>query len=183
MMSAAPPLRSRRRCRERNAAPRPTPETMLRTLKDLFDSLVPAAPAETPQDAEHTLRLATAVLLVEVMRADPELGAPERAAVVAALRERFALRADELDRLVELAEQAVRESTDFFHFTSKINESFDVPQKVRMIEHMWRVAYADGYLSAHENHLMRKVADLLHIPHGAYVGAKTRARDAAAPGS
>lgn len=55
-----------------------------------------------------------------------------------------------------------------------------MPQKLLMLEHMWRVAYADGTLSAHENHVMWRLADLLHIPHGAYVNAKMRAQQAAA---
>ena len=152
---------------------------MLQNLKDLFDSLMPAAPTQPPQSAEHTLQLATAVLLVEVMRADPDLGPAERPVVIGALRDKFALAEDEVARLMELAEQASREATDYFRFTSKINDEFSVEQKVRMIEHMWRVAYADGRLSAHENHLMRRVSDLLYIPHGAYVGAKMRAKAAA----
>ncbi|MCB2044141.1 MAG: TerB family tellurite resistance protein, partial [Rhodoferax sp.] len=69
--------------------------------------------------------------------------------------------------------------TDLFAYTSRINEHFDMPQKLRMIEHMWRVAYADGRLSDHERHVMWRVADLLHIPKGAYVHAKIRAREAA----
>lgn len=150
---------------------------MLRNLKDLFDSLMPAAPAETAAQAEHTLQLATAVLLVEVMRTDPDFGTAQRQAVIAALRDKFALADDEVARLLELAEQAARDATDYFRFTSKINEKFDGAQKVRMIEHMWRVAYSDGQLSAHENHLMRKVANLLYIPHGAYVAAKMRAKE------
>ena len=151
---------------------------MLRTLTDLFDSLRPAPPTESAEQVEHTLQLATALLLVEVMRLDPELQSPaERGAVIAALRDKFALAPDEVERLLELAEQASREATDYFRFTSKINEGFDVAQKVRMIEHMWRVAYADGRLSAHENHVMRKVADLLYISQGHYVAAKQRARE------
>ncbi|MBA2721995.1 MAG: TerB family tellurite resistance protein [Methylibium sp.] len=150
---------------------------MLKNLKDLFDSLMPALPAQAPESAEHTLQLATAVLLVEVMRADPDLSAAERQAVIGALQGKFALADDEVARLLELAEQASRDATDYFGFTSKINAEFSMEQKVRMIEHMWRVAYADGQLSAHENHLMRRVSDLLHIPHGAYVGAKMRAKE------
>jgi uncharacterized tellurite resistance protein B-like protein len=50
-----------------------------------------------------------------------------------------------------------------------------------MIEHMWRVAYADGHLSAHERHVLWRIADLLHVPQGAYVHARLRAqRDAGA---
>lgn len=155
---------------------------MLKTLKDLFDALRPPQAADSAQNRQHLLQLAAAVLLVEVMRADPELGAAERRAVIAALRDKFALADDEIERLLELAEQTAQRATDFFSFTSRINESFEMTQKLRMIEHMWRVAYADGTLGAHENHLMRKVADLLYIPHGAYVHAKMRAQQAAGEG-
>ena len=153
---------------------------MLKTLKDLFNTLLPPQAGGTPgATTEHTLQLATAVLLVEVMRASAELGAAERQAVLAALRDKFSLADDESDRLLELANQTARQATDFFAFTSKINEAFSMEDKLRMVEHMWRVAYADGTLSAHENHVMWRVSDLLYIPHGAYVSAKMRARDAA----
>jgi len=152
---------------------------MLRTLRDLFNTVLPPQRgAAVP--TEHTLELATAVLLVEVMRANPGIGRAEREAVLAALRDKFSLSTDEGDRLFELAHHTARNATDFFAFTSRINEAFTMEQKLRMVEHMWRVAYADGTLSAHENHVMWKVCDLLYIPHGAYVSAKMRARDAAA---
>ena len=152
---------------------------MLRTLKDLFDAaLAPPRAAASPIDREHALQLATAVLLVEVMRSDAELAAEERMAVLAALRSEFALADDELARLVELAERTARDATDFHSFTSRINEGFDMQQRIRIIEFMWQVAYADGHLDAHENHVMRRIADLLYVPHGAYVNAKTRARQA-----
>ncbi len=151
---------------------------MLKTLKDLFDAVRAPSTTGAAQGDAHQLQLATAVLLVEVMRADPDLRQPERDAVMAALATRFALAGDELDRLVELAQQTAQGANDYFAFTSRINDSFGMEQKVLMIEHMWRVAYADGSLGAHENHLMRKVSDLLHIPHGAYVHAKMRAQQA-----
>jgi uncharacterized tellurite resistance protein B-like protein len=54
-----------------------------------------------------------------------------------------------------------------------------MPQKLRMVEHMWRVAYADGHLSEHERHVLWRVADLLHVPQGAYVNARLRAQQTA----
>jgi uncharacterized tellurite resistance protein B-like protein len=151
---------------------------MLRALKDLFDAVAtPASP--DPAQAAHTLQLATAVLLVEVMRADPQLGAAERNAVLAALRRKFSLADDELARLVELAEETARGSNDFFRFTSAINDGFSHPQKVQMVEHMWEVAFSDGHLDAHENHLIAKVAGLLHVTHGEYIAAKLHAKQAA----
>lgn len=147
---------------------------MLRALKDLFDSI--AAPAAASSSPAHTLELATAVLLVEVMRADPALGEPERLAVVQALRSHFALAEDELARLLELAQERARGSNDFFQFTNVINDRFSHPEKVAMVEAMWRVAFADGHLDAHESHLISKVAGLLHVTHGEYIAAKLHAR-------
>lgn len=149
---------------------------MLKSLIDLFDRTI--APAvESPEQARHALQLAMAVLLVEVMRSDPDMNHAERSAVLDALQHTFPLSAEESAVLFELAERTSREATDLFSFTSRINESFTTEQKVEMIEAMWRVAYADGNLDAHENHVMRRFADLLHVPHGAYANAKVRARD------
>jgi uncharacterized tellurite resistance protein B-like protein len=150
---------------------------MLRSLKELFGVLQPP-PAADAGAAEHTLQLATAVMLLEVMRAEAGFGTAERRAVIDALRTKFALADDEIQRLVELAERAAREATDWFEFTSHINAHFDMPAKVRMVELMWRVAYADGHLGAHERHVMWRISDLLHVPHGAYINAKMRAKEA-----
>lgn len=154
---------------------------MLKTLKELFDAVMPPGGRAGPADAAHSLQLATAVLLVEVMRADPVLGVAERQAVVAALREKFALADDELARLIELAEQTARTASDFFQFTSVVNDRFNHGQKIRIVELMWQVAYADGHLDAHENHLIGKVAELLYVTHGEFIAAKMRAKESATP--
>lgn len=151
---------------------------MLNTLKELFASFQPAGTGSPAGHPEQQLQLATAVLLVEAMRADPVLGVAERRAVVAALREQFALADDALARLVELAEHTARTASDFYQFTSTINDNFSPEQKIRIVEQMWRVAYADGHLDAHENHLIGRIAELLYVPHGQYIAAKMRARDA-----
>ncbi|MBE7416496.1 MAG: TerB family tellurite resistance protein [Ideonella sp.] len=154
---------------------------MLQTLKDLFDHLLlPASPGASAAADERALRLAVAVMLVEVMRADPVLSPSERQAVHDALRVQFALGEDDAAQLADLAETTAQHSTDLFTYTSRIDERFDMAQKIHMIELMWRVAYADGKLSEYERHVMWRIADLLHVPQGAYVNARLRARDAAA---
>jgi uncharacterized tellurite resistance protein B-like protein len=152
---------------------------MLKTLTDLLNNLLlPQAPATVQADAEHRLQLATAVMLVEVMRADATFHGDERAAVRQALTQKFHLADDEAARLAELAETTAREATDLFAFTSRINDHFSPEQKLRMIELMWGVAYADGRLSEHERHVMWRIADLLHVPQGAYHAARQRAEAA-----
>lgn len=152
---------------------------MLRTLKELFGFLAEPVPAGQPGDAEHRLQLATAVLLVEVMRADDEAGEAEREAILASLRTQFDLHADELERLYELAHAASRDAPDLYGFTSQLNKGYSAAEKARIVEYLWRVAYADGCLSHYENHLMLKLGDLLYIPRGDFVAAKQRAREAA----
>jgi uncharacterized tellurite resistance protein B-like protein len=155
---------------------------MLRTLKDLFDTLTRPPGESSPEEVQHSLQLSTAVLLVEVMRADPTLQASEREAVLQALRSRFALRDDEIERLVELAHETARTAYDYQRFTSLLNERFTQEQKIAVVESMWEVAYADAHLDAHENHVISKIAGLLHVTHGEYIAAKLRAK-AAAPAS
>ena len=150
----------------------------LKSLKGLFAALQPFSPAADAAALERTLQLASAVMLTEVMRADDDFGAAERLAVIDALRAQFALDDDEIAHLIELAERAAHEATDWFEFTSRINAHFDMAAKVRMVELMWRVAYADGHLSDRERHTLWRLADLLHVPHGAYINAKLRAQRA-----
>lgn len=149
----------------------------MKHLKQLFDSLLGGT--NSPAEEEHQLQLATAVMLVEVMRADASFHAGERQAVLNALCDKFSLNATEAERLTELAETEAKNASDWFGFTSKINERFAMPQKLRMIEYMWQVAYADGHLSEHERHVMWRLSDLLHIPQGAYINAKLRAQTSA----
>ncbi|MES2977048.1 MAG: TerB family tellurite resistance protein [Pseudomonadota bacterium] len=147
---------------------------MLQSLRDLFDSFTGSPEATDPA---HEVQLATAVLLVEVMRADPQVGAAEKAAVVRGLHDKFALQENETERLLELASGTLQHNYDYHRFTSSLNEHFTHPQKIRVVEMMWTVAYADQHLDAHENHLISKIAGLLHVTHGEYIAAKMRAKE------
>jgi len=149
---------------------------MLNKLSDYLSTII--APTSTQGRPEHTLQLATAVLLIEVMRSDAESTNEELATILKILKERFQLLDAELAQLSELGHQTAKAANDFQQFTSLINRELEMPEKVRIIEYMWQVAYADRQISAHENHLMRRMVDLLHISHGDYIAAKTRARPA-----
>ena len=149
---------------------------MLNKLSDFLSTII--APASVEGRPEHTLQLATAVLLIEVMRSDAESTDEEQATVLKILKERFQLPDAEVAQLSELGHRTAKAANDLHQFTSLINRELELPEKVRIIEYMWQVAYADRQISAHENHLMRRMADLLHISHGDYVAAKMRAKPA-----
>ncbi len=149
---------------------------MLNKLNDFLSSIIP--PANGGSRPEHTLQLATAVLLIEIMRSDADSTDDEQATILKILKERFQLSDAEVAQLSELGHQTAKAAHDFHQFTSLINRELELSEKVRIIEYLWQVAYADNQISAHENHLMRKMADLLYIPHGDYIAAKMRARPA-----
>jgi uncharacterized tellurite resistance protein B-like protein len=87
--------------------------------------------------------------------------------------------------LIALAEQEAAEATSLYQFTHLIDKGFSHEQKARVVELLWQVAFADGHLEAREEAVVRRVADLIHVPHKTYVAAKIRARanapDAAKP--
>lgn len=150
---------------------------MLDAIREFFERNIGGGTDQT--GGRHSIELATAALLVEVMRSDAALPAAQRSAVLDAMQAKFGLGADEAASIVTLAEQEVRQANDYFQFTSLINQRFTQEQKERVIGLMWQVAYADRNLSAHELHVMRKIAGLLHVTDAAYIAAKMRAKDAA----
>jgi uncharacterized tellurite resistance protein B-like protein len=154
----------------------PAIDPMLRILANLLRGLTETS-ALNSQQQEHQLQLATAVLLVEVLRAEPTMDMAERAAVVETLREKFALGDDDIQDLVELAQSTAQTAYDYQRFTSQLNERFTQAQKIWVVEAMWQVAYADAHLDASENHVISKVAGLLHVTHGEYIAAKLRAKE------
>lgn len=124
------------------------------------------------QEAEPAYQLATAALLVEMARADYDVKQEERLSVTAAIQKAFGLSATETDELVRLAELEAEHATSLYEFTSLINTHFSAEQKRRVVELLWRVAFADGHLDKYEEHLVRKVADLIYVPHRTFIQAK-----------
>jgi uncharacterized tellurite resistance protein B-like protein len=147
---------------------------MFKAIADFFSQNI-VAEEERATDGEHALRLATAALLFEMMRMDESIHASEREVACRVLQDKFGLEAAETEQLLALAEQEAAESTDYYQFTSLINRHFSPEKKVKVVELLWRVAYADGRLDRYEEHLVRKLAELLYVSHTDYIAAKHRA--------
>jgi uncharacterized tellurite resistance protein B-like protein len=108
-------------------------------------------------------------------RVDGEVRPEQCARVEAAIREHFDLSAEETAALIELAEAERHEATDYFQFTQLINADYSAEQKEAIIEQLWAVALADRELHRYEEHLVRKISLLLHVPHAVFIAAKHRA--------
>jgi len=147
---------------------------MLNALKDFFDRHVGAVPGDDAETAAEKAQLAAAALMMEVALSDQRLSDEERQSLLASAQRKFGLSADKASELLTLAEKQARDAHDLFQFTSKVNASFTPDQKAKLIEEMWRAAYADGSLSDLEEHVICRVADLLHVPHARFIAAKLR---------
>ena len=151
---------------------------MLDSIRKFFRDHMATDPAADAAGAASRARVAAAALLVEVVRSDHKFPEVEREAVMASAGRKFGLDEASARALVELAEAEAKEAHDLYQFTSLINASFSPEQKVRLVEELWRVAWADDVLHHYEEHVIRKVADLIHVPHSAFIAAKLRVQDA-----
>jgi uncharacterized tellurite resistance protein B-like protein len=136
------------------------------------------APTAAPGPDE--LQLAVAALLIEAARMDDNFDATERATIERLLAERFALAPEAVQPLVKLAEQRTRKSAQYFPFTREITRRMSTEQRVKIIEMLWEVAYADGALDPHEDALLRQIAGLIHVPDRERGLARKRALEKAA---
>ena len=144
---------------------------LLKKLKDLLGSESTA----TGEVEDRALELACAALMFEVARADFSVETTEQDAVTSLLTAQFNLGADEVSTITEAAVEQADAATCLFEFTRTLNELASAEQKRNLLAMMWRVAMADNDLSRYEEHVIRKVADLLYVPHGDFIAAKQSA--------
>ena len=147
---------------------------MLRALTGFFDQTFGAADAAEPASREHELQLATAVLLVEVSRADFAEDEIELDAVAVLLRSHLGIRKHEAERLVADARGQADHAASLQAFTRQLHEELGTADKLKIVEMLWRVALADKTLDKHEDHLIRKVAGLLYVSHSDLLKIRNR---------
>ncbi|MBO1256131.1 TerB family tellurite resistance protein [Alteromonas sp. 5E99-2] len=139
---------------------------MLKTFLTLFEN------SQASETNEHTVELATAALLSEVVRADNQIDAQELQAVKKQITTHFSLSKEELSTLLNDGQKQSEHAVDLIQFTSVINDTFELEQRVKILESLWQVALADGNIDKYEEYIIRKISDLLYIPHSRYIQAK-----------
>ncbi|HEY4229141.1 MAG TPA: TerB family tellurite resistance protein [Thermoanaerobaculia bacterium] len=115
-----------------------------------------------PPDA---VAIAACALLLEIAHADDVFTDEERQRILRAVREDLGVPAGDVDEVVRLAEEERRESVDLYQFTRLLAEKFSREQRLRLIEVIWGIVYSDGQLTAAENQLARRIAELLGFQH------------------
>ena len=150
---------------------------MIRTIQEFFETRIQGR-ATGGEPSERSLQLATAALLIEISRADRQVKDEEQRVIADAVRRLFALSPNETEDLLRLAEAEATAAVSMYQFTSLIDKGFSPDQKLRIVGLLWQVAYADAEKDSHEEHLIRRIADLLHVAHKDFIAAKIRAREA-----
>lgn len=124
----------------------------------------------------HQKHLAVAALLVEVAMADHRFSSDELESLTRALTRKYALPEDEIAELISLAKSESHHATSLHQFTQIVNQHCAPNEKFDLVKAMWEMAYADGDLDKYEDYLIRKVADLIHLPHSEFIRAKSLAK-------
>ena len=116
----------------------------------------------------------TAMLLVEIARADHDVGEEELQAIATSLRDASALAESEIAAILQEAVSEAESAVSLHEHVSLINEQFDKAGKLALVEQMWRVAVANGDIDHYEEYTIRKLCDLLFVKHRDYMQAKLR---------
>ena len=148
-------------------------------IRRLFERVVVAisepATGTTEADRDEALRLATAVLMVEVARADHVFEETEFDHLLALIERHFDLPPDEAAELVNLAGETAEDSVSLHDFTHRLHQSLDEREKARIVALLWQIAYADGHLDKYEDSLVLKISDLLYVSRGRVMRLKHEA--------
>lgn len=142
---------------------------MLDTIKQFFSQQLTVD--DTTNDTDK-LHLAAAALLIELSKADYQRDLEEQQAIENALNQCFQLDAQQLAKIIQLAEQESQGATSLYQFTSLIKDNYSAEQRFELVKMLWQVALADGEISKYEDHLIRKIADLIYLPHSGFIKAK-----------
>lgn len=129
-------------------------------------------------DEQQLMHLASAALLLEVSRADFDIQDEELASIANSLSENFNFSKQEADSLIELARTEQDSHVSIHPFVKIINDECSVDEKKILLEDLWRVAYADDKLDKYEEYQLRKIADLLYIPHSVFIQTKLKVTEA-----
>jgi uncharacterized tellurite resistance protein B-like protein len=148
---------------------------VLRKLTALFDRAF-ARDNDDPQVREHALRVATALLLIEVARADYADDLAEDATMLASLKQFFALDDAAAELLLAEARTTADHAVELQQFTRRLHEQLTVSEKQHVVEMLWQVALADKRLDKHEDHLVRRLAELLYVSHSDVIRIRNRVR-------
>lgn len=152
---------------------------MIKSIKSFFEkNLANSTEEETRAAIVSKTELSCAALMIEVMNSDHELDEREAEEFVRVLQQSLHIKPEDLGELVELAKAEAKQATSLYEFTKLINNNYDYAQKLLLIENMWRIAFSDEKLDKYEDHLIRKISELIYVSHRDFIKSKLKIKNA-----
>ena len=153
---------------------------MIKKLLDRVTSAIsaPATDSDNGEDRAAALRLSTAVLMIDVARADHVFEESEFDRVLQLVESHFKLDPQDAAELVNLASDKAEHLTSAYEFTRELHKHLDEAEKARIVGLLWQIAYADGELDKYEDSLVLKISDLLHVSRARVMRLKHDAKSA-----
>lgn len=139
---------------------------MIRRLMDRVADAIAATDEKPDIDRDEAIRMATAVLMIDVARADHVFDESEFDRVLELVQSHFRLPAEQAAELVVAANDKAEDLVSAYDFTKLLHEHLDHGEKARIVSLLWKIAYADGRLDKYEDSLVLKISDLLHVSRG-----------------
>ena len=153
---------------------------MLNKLFDYFERKITSSASDDKieqSEKEQTLILAATALMIEVARSDKNKAPVELEVISQILVSSLGVEAKESQLILDAAQEQSEEAHDLFQFTGLINQNFSREQKENLIYFMWKVAFADGSIDKYEDHIIRRISDLINLSHSDFIRLKISARD------
>ena len=148
---------------------------MLKSIKSFIQDTV--SQQQEVVDQEHLMHLAAATLLLEVSRADFDIQEEELEAIANVFKDRFNFSDKEVQNLIHLARTEQDSHVSIYPFVKIINEGCSPEEKRALMLDLWRIAFADSKLDKYEEYQIRKIADLLYIPHSTFIQTKLQIKE------
>lgn len=145
---------------------------MLKRIQSILGNIISSTSSHGHIDESVDVHFAVAILLVEVMHADHVLHDHEQEIVLKLLKQQYALNEAEAMDLFTRANKKMNDVVSLHRYTSMLNSKLLHEQKFKLVTNLWRVVLADGQVDKHEEHLVRRVADLIYLGHKGFIKAK-----------
>lgn len=144
-------------------------------LKNFFQAQYDDELTDT-ESLEKKIQIATCALFLEIANSDEHFSDQERKTIIDILKKEFSLSEEEVHALIEKSEHTLDESIDLWQFTNLINQNFSDEEKIKVLENLWRIIYADEILDTYEDYLAHKIANLLRLPHKTLIETKLKVK-------
>jgi|TARA_A200000113_G_scaffold167876_1_gene152600 uncharacterized tellurite resistance protein B-like protein len=123
------------------------------------------------ESKDNSIQKSICSLMIEVAYADNQLDESELKAMANSLS-KLDIQQEEIREIVDETLAKSKESISFYEHTRILNDQLDYDQKKDVLNSVWSIAFADGQMNKHEEHLIRRIADLLYLNHKDFINSK-----------